>query len=103
MEENKIHVFFEKEEAFLEVMTESIMNVFVPYETKGHRSKANEGAQNQQESAHAYPDAGQQADHHTRELGQRAEHRQHPQKGSGGGVPHQLEKFLRRIGDGKRH
>ena len=40
VEENKIHFFFEKEEAFLEVITESIMNVFVPYETKGHRSKA---------------------------------------------------------------
>ena len=44
VEENKIHFFFEKEEAFLEVITESIMNVFVPYETKGHRSKAIEGA-----------------------------------------------------------
>ena len=33
VEENKIHFFFEKEEAFLEVITESIMNVFVPYET----------------------------------------------------------------------
>ena len=43
VEENKIHFFFEKEEAFLEVITESIMNVFVPYETKGHRSKAIEG------------------------------------------------------------
>lgn len=30
VEENKIHFFFEKEEAFLEVITESIMNVFVP-------------------------------------------------------------------------
>ena len=37
VEENKIHFFFEKEEAFLEVITESIMNVFVPYETKGPR------------------------------------------------------------------
>ena len=43
VEENKIHFFFEKEEAFLEVITESIINVFVPYETKGHRSKAIEG------------------------------------------------------------
>lgn len=34
VEENKIHFFFEKEEAFLEVITESMMNVFVPYETK---------------------------------------------------------------------
>ena len=34
VEENKIHFFFEKEEAFLEVITESIMNVFVPYENK---------------------------------------------------------------------
>lgn len=42
-EENKIHFFFEKGEAYVEVITESIMNVFVPYETKGHRSKAIEG------------------------------------------------------------
>lgn len=43
VEENKIHFFFEKEEAFLEVITESIMNVFVPYETKGHRPRQSKG------------------------------------------------------------
>ena len=32
--ENKIHFFFEKEEAFLEVITESIMNVLVPARQK---------------------------------------------------------------------
>ena len=42
-EENKIHFFFEKGEAYVEVITESIMNVFIPYETKEHRSKAIEG------------------------------------------------------------
>ena len=40
VEENKIHFFFEKEEAFLEVITESIMNVFVPYETKEQDRKS---------------------------------------------------------------
>ena len=42
-EENKIHFFFEKGEAYVEVITENIMNVFIPYETKEHRSKAIEG------------------------------------------------------------
>ena len=44
VEENKIHFFFEKEEAFLEVITESIMSLFLmrqkdtaPRQSKGRR------------------------------------------------------------------
>lgn len=40
---NKVHFLFEHGEAFIEVITETIMNVFAPFETTDHRSKAVEG------------------------------------------------------------
>lgn len=42
-EENAVHFWFEAGEAYVEVLTEHIMNVFVPCETKEHRSQAIEG------------------------------------------------------------
>ena len=45
VEENKIHFFFEKEEAFLEVITESIMNVFVRHHHPSRFRSASGGGQ----------------------------------------------------------
>ncbi len=41
--DNKIQFTFEKQVAYIEVIREDILNVFVPYETSEHRSKAIEG------------------------------------------------------------
>ena len=42
-EGSRVHFWFEEGEAYLEVLTEQIMNVFIPGETRDHRSKAIEG------------------------------------------------------------
>ncbi len=43
VENNKIKFQFEKGEAIVEVLTNNIINIFIPGETKDHRSKAIEG------------------------------------------------------------